>query len=191
MADQLVPPDTITPEQFFEQLMPMGFAAQAAERQSPPADATLQFRLSGAGGGDWVIQIQGGQMIGRKGQADQANLTVTLGVDDWRDAVLERNGASLALVIPQQRPDRPDNSARAMQLKGTLAVDLARDAGEPFKVEMCFNNAAAPRTVIKMKIGEYVAMQTGKLNGQEAFMTGRLRVEGDIAFLMQIATLTA
>ena len=30
-----------------------------------------------------------------------ANLSVTLSVDDWRDAVLGRNGASLGLIIPQ------------------------------------------------------------------------------------------
>jgi putative sterol carrier protein len=29
-------------------------------------------------------------------------------------------------------------------------------------------------------------MQKGKLNGQEAFMTGKLKVEGDLGFLMQI-----
>jgi putative sterol carrier protein len=56
-------------------------------------------------------------------------------------------------------------------------------------MEMSFNNATAPRTLIKMKLGDYVAMQEGKLNGQEAFMTGKLKVEGDLGFLMQIAAL--
>ena len=46
-----------------------------------------------------------------------------------------------------------------------------------------------PRTVLKMKLEEYLDMQTGKLNGQEAFMTGKIKVEGDMGFLMQIATL--
>ena len=43
----------------------------------------------------------------------------------------------------------------------------------------------------KMKLADFVAMQEGKLNGQEAFMTGRLRIEGDMAFMMQVAALTA
>jgi putative sterol carrier protein len=34
-------------------------------------------------------------------------------------------------------------------------------------------------------------MQEGRLNGQEAFMTGKMRIEGDLAFLMQIAALNA
>jgi putative sterol carrier protein len=56
---------------------------------------------------------------------------------------------------------------------------------------MMFNNGASPRTTVKMKIADFVAMQEGKLNGQEAFMTGRLRIEGDMAFMMQVAALTA
>jgi putative sterol carrier protein len=44
---------------------------------------------------------------------------------------------------------------------------------------------------MKAKLADYVAMQEGKLNGQEAFMTGKLRIEGDMGFLMQIAALNA
>jgi putative sterol carrier protein len=76
-------------------------------------------------------------------------------------------------------------------MKGTVAQELARDGGEPFKLEMTFNGAATPRTVLKMKLADFVAMAEGRLNGQEAFMTGRLRIEGDMAFMMQVAALTA
>jgi putative sterol carrier protein len=54
-----------------------------------------------------------------------------------------------------------------------------------------FNNAATPRTVMSMKLADYVAMQEGRLNGQEAFMTGKMKIQGDMAFLMQLAALNA
>ena len=191
MAEQPPVPEDVTPDQFFEQLLPMGFAAQREAGGGPaPQDFTLGYRVTGAGGGDWLVTIANGEMSARKGTGD-ANLTFTLGVDDWRDAVLARDGASLAVILPQSRPGRPDNSGRAKQLKGTMALELAREGKEPMKVEMTFNNAATPRTVMKAKIADYVAMQEGRLNGQEAFMTGKLRVEGDMGFLMQIAALNA
>ncbi|MCW5889549.1 MAG: SCP2 sterol-binding domain-containing protein [bacterium] len=56
---------------------------------------------------------------------------------------------------------------------------------------MMFNGADKPRAVLKVKLSDFVAMQQGKLNGQEAFMTGRLRIEGDMALMMQVAALTA
>ena len=166
----------------------MGFAAQAQQGGGgggTPGEATMQYHVTGEGGGDWTLVISGGQMTTRKGSAD-ANVTFTVSIDDWRDAVLGRDGATLGLILPQPRPGRPDNSARALALKGTMGLELSRDNKDPFKVEMCFNNSATPKTVIKMKLAEYADMQTGKLNGQEAFMTGKLKVEGDLGFLMQI-----
>ena len=186
MAEQPALPEDVTPEQFFEQLLPLGFAAQAQQGgEGAPREATMQYHVTGPGGGDWTLVIAGGEMKTSKGRAD-ANVTFTVSVDDWRDAVLARDGASLGLILPQPRPGRPDNSARALALKGTMGLELSREGKDPFKVEMCFNNSAAPKTVIKMKLSEYADMQTGKLNGQEAFMTGKLKVEGDIGFLMQI-----
>jgi hypothetical protein len=189
MADraEITLSEDVTPAQFFEQLLPLGFAAQA-EAGAP--DATLAYRLTGAGGGEWTVRIAGGAMSVTPGAAAAAQLAFTLSVDDWRDAVLGRNGATLALILPQGRQARPEAGARALQLKGTLAQELSREGAEPFRVELCFNGAAAPRTLIRMKLQDYLDMQAGKLNGQELFMTGRLRVEGDLPFLMQIAALT-
>lgn len=190
MADQAPVPESVTPEQFFEELLPRGFAAQVQAGEPAAQDFTMQYHVTGPGGGDWAVVIAGGQMTARKGSGD-ADLAFTVSVDDWRDAVLGRKGAALGLIVPQRRPDRPDNSAHARQLRGTLGLELAREGTDPYRVEMCFNNAPVPRAVIKMKLAEYLDMQVGKLNGQEAFMTGRLRFEGDLAFLMQIAALNA
>ena len=54
---------------------------------------------------------------------------------------------------------------------------------------MCFNGAPAPRTLLRMAIAEYVGMQDGSQNGQMLFMQGKIKVEGDMGFLMQIAAL--
>jgi SCP-2 sterol transfer family len=188
MAEQTPVPESVTPEQFFEELMPMGFAAQAASDAAAPQDFTMQFRLTGDGGGDWHAAIGNGAMRVRKGNAD-AHLTVTIGVDDWRDAVLARNGAALGLIVPQNRPGRPDNSGRAKALKGTMALELSRPELQPFRLEMCFNNAAAPKTTLRMTLADYLDMQEGKQNGQQLFMQGRIKVEGDMGFLMQVASL--
>ena len=190
MAEQPPVPEDVTPDQFFQQLMPMGFAAQVEAGTPVPQEFTMRYRLTGAGGGEWLVTIKDRKMESRKG-GGEANLGFALSVDDWRDAVLGRDGASLAVILPQSRPGRPDNSARAKQLKGTMALELAREGKDPMRIEMTFNDAATPRTGMKAKLTDYVAMQEGRLNGQEAFMTGKLKIEGDMGFLMQIAALTA
>lgn len=188
MADQPQVSEDVTPQQFFEQLLPMGFQAQSAAGGGAPSEFSIQFNLTGEGGGSWHAKIADGQMQVTSGQ-QEANLTVTLGVDDWRDAVLNRNGATLAIILPASRPGRPDNSARAKALKGTMALELARPEADPFTVELCFNGAATPRTLLRMAIADYVGMQDGSQNGQMLFMQGKIKVEGDMGFLMQIASL--
>ena len=188
MAEQ-AGPEIVIPEQFFEQLLPAGFAAQQESGAPVPQDFSMQYHVTGDGGGDWHVTIKHGAMTTKKG-TDAAVLTFTLAIDDFLDAVLSRNGAAPALLLPASRAGRPDNSGRAKMLKGTILQELAREGGEPFNLEMAFNGAATPRTVLKMKIADFVAMQEGKLNAQEAFMTGRLRIEGDMAFMMQVAALT-
>jgi putative sterol carrier protein len=191
MAEPPTLPETVTPEQFFMELLPAGFALQQQQGDAPPSgNIRLQYNVTGAGGGSWQVSITDGKMTAAPGTGE-AELALTLSVDDWRDAILGRHGADMLLVVPQRRPGQSDNSQRARQLKGTLGLELSRDGREPFRSEMCFNNAAAPRTVIKAKLADYVDIQRGKLNGQQAFMAGKLRAEGDMAFLMQVATLTA
>ncbi|MEW6271540.1 MAG: SCP2 sterol-binding domain-containing protein [Thermodesulfobacteriota bacterium] len=181
----------ITPAQFFEQIVPAGFEADAAGNP-PQDDATVQYVVTGEGGGEWALQIAGGKLNVVKGKVDSPLVTYTVSAADLIDAVNGANGAAPTLIIPPRRQGRPGAGAAVKALRGTMALNLTRpQGGEPFKLEMCFNGAAAPRTTMTMAISDYVAMGEGKLNGQEAFMTGKMRVEGDMGFLMQVGMATA
>ncbi|HYC22807.1 MAG TPA: SCP2 sterol-binding domain-containing protein [Candidatus Bathyarchaeia archaeon] len=179
----------ITPTIFFEQLLPAGFEGDKAINPNPE-DFTLQYHVGGPGGGDWSVRIEGGKMIVERSVAP-AILTLTISAQDLVDALSSANGAAPSLVLPRAR--KPGQSSGPVKaLRGTMALNLTRGQGvEPFRLEMKFNGAATPRTVMTMAIADYVAMGEGRLNGQEAFMTGKMRVEGDMAFLMQVGMATA
>lgn len=173
--------------QFFEEILPAGFAAQQAENPTTE-EATLQYRVTGDGGGEWTVSIAGGKMTVSPGSAS-ALLTITLSAQDLLDALNSRNGAVPALVVPPQRRSGSSGAVRA--LRGTMALSLTRAEADPFKLEMCFNGAATPRTEMTISIADQVAIQEGRMNGQEAFMTGKMRVQGDMGFLMQVGMATA
>ena len=181
--------DEITPAHFFETLVPEGFAADAPEN-APQDDASLQYIVTGDGGGEWTIKIEGGKMTVTRGKND-ALVTYTIAAKDATDAINSQNGAAPTLLIPPRRPGRPGAAAAVKALRGTMALNLTRPGGEPFKLEMSFNGAATPRTTMTIAMADYIAMGEGKLNGQEAFMTGKLRVEGDMGFMMQVGMATA
>ncbi len=176
--------DEITPAQFFEKIVPEGFAADPANASQE--DATLCYVVTGDGGGEWTLTVSGGKMTVERGKRD-ALVTYTVSAKDALDAINARNGASPALLVPPRRPNaRPGAGAAIRALRGTLALNLTRPDGEPFKIETTFNGAATPRTTMTMAMTDYIAMGEGKLNGQEAFMTGKMRVEGDMGFMMQV-----
>ena len=71
-------------------------------------------------------------------------------------------------------------------LRGTVEQNLTRPDGDAFNVQICFNGAAAPRTKLTLALADQLAMAEGRMNPQEAFMTGKLKVEGDMGFMMQV-----
>jgi putative sterol carrier protein len=42
-------------------------------------------------------------------------------------------------------------------------------------------------TLLKAKADDFVAMSTGTLNAQEAFMTGKIQIEGDPLLMQKVA----
>jgi hypothetical protein len=181
--------DEIKPAEFFEKVVPEGFAAEADSAAQD--DASLAYVLTGDGGGEWTLKITGGKMTVERAKGD-ALVTYTLSAKDAGDAINGRNGAAPALLLPPRpKNPRPGANAAVKALRGTMALNLTRPAGDPFKMEMSFNGAATPRTTMTIAMADYVAMGEGKLNGQEAFMTGKLRVEGDMGFMMQVGMATA
>jgi putative sterol carrier protein len=46
-----------------------------------------------------------------------------------------------------------------------------------------------PNATITMVAGDYIAMSTGKLSGQAAFMSGKLKVKGDMFMAMKMANI--
>jgi hypothetical protein len=167
---------------------PAGGIRRPAAENPTTEEATLQYHITGDGGGDWTVSIAGGKMTITPG-TNPALLTITMSASDLLDALNSRNGAVPALVIPPQRRGSSSGAVRA--LRGTMALSLTRPEGDPFKLEMCFNGAATPRTEMTVAIADQIAIQEGRMNGQEAFMTGKMRVQGDMGFLMQVGMATA
>ena len=49
--------------------------------------------------------------------------------------------------------------------------------------------AASPSITISMTAQDYLDMLSGKLNGQMAFMTGKLRIAGDMGLALRMQSL--
>jgi putative sterol carrier protein len=88
------------------------------------------------------------------------------------------------------------NKDAAKGLNAIYQFDLSGDGGGKWHV-MINNDAcqvkegahASPSITISMTAQDYLDMLTGKLNGQVAFMSGKLRIAGDMGLALRMQSL--
>jgi putative sterol carrier protein len=84
----------------------------------------------------------------------------------------------------------------AKGLNATYQFDLSGDGGGQWhaiianeQCEVKAGKAASPNITISMTAQDYLDMVNGKLNGQMAFMPGKLRIAGDMGLWLRLKSL--
>jgi putative sterol carrier protein len=88
------------------------------------------------------------------------------------------------------------NKEAAKGLNAIYQFDLSGDGGGKWHViinndscEVKEGPAGSPSITISMTAQDYLDMLSGKLNGQMAFMTGKLRIAGDMGLALRMQSL--
>ncbi len=84
------------------------------------------------------------------------------------------------------------NAEKAGDMNAVILFDLSGDGGGQWAVTIADGacNIAAgpvdsPKATVRMDAGDYHDMITGKLNPMMAFMSGKVKVEGDLNAVMK------
>lgn len=84
-------------------------------------------------------------------------------------------------------------SDRAGDMNADVVFDLTGDGGGQWTVQISNGGcnvkegaAADPAATVHMSADDYVAMMTGNLNPMMAFMSGKVKVEGDLSSVMKL-----
>ena len=87
-----------------------------------------------------------------------------------------------------------ENAAKGMN--AIIQFNLSGDDGGAWfvtvkdgKVAVTKGSAASPNLTVGMTAQDYVDMNTGKLDRQLAFMSGKLKISGDMNLAMKVQTL--
>lgn len=94
--------------------------------------------------------------------------------------------------IFKEMPNR-FNAAAAGDLNVTVQFDLSGDGGGQWHAAIAAGAIAVnegpaenPKATLIMDAADFVAMSTGELNAMAAFMSGKIKVEGDLNTIMKL-----
>ncbi|MDZ4721271.1 MAG: SCP2 sterol-binding domain-containing protein [Roseiflexaceae bacterium] len=177
---------TLTPAEYYATVVPTQYSAAMAN--ADPAileqpELTASITIDGEGGGVFGLRAKGQEFEYVPGGIADADLQAVMLIDDWRVSV--EHGATEVLIDYIQR--RKVQIAKS--LKGSVTLELDRADGSTLRTSTIFGRVTEPAVTMMMTADDYAAMLRGELNGQMAFMMGRLKFEGSLPLLMAIGAL--
>ena len=194
-------PMDITPARFFGEWLQAQVEPFKPLIQAMAGDIAfaLAIKVTGGGGGEWTVKLAGGKLEVAKGLDAAALVTLVLSEENFVRAVtgqlddlrMQPPGMGKGGLSPEVIKQQAQKNIEAMtQIHGMLEFH-AEDPQKPFVVGIKFAGPMKDQAdcVIKMDQEDIRAMAKGETNPQAAFMSGKIRIEGDMGLLMQLAPL--
>jgi putative sterol carrier protein len=99
MADRPTPPEDITPDDFYLKWIPEQAAANPDQSAKiKDINTVIQVVLTGEGGGNYYMELTGGEIKTAKGKVDAPKLTITQAIEDWREINAGRLNPQMAFM---------------------------------------------------------------------------------------------
>lgn len=191
MQEFVIPAD-IAVDEFFESFVPVTFDAVVSSGPVPGMEGTvftLQVDLTGDGGAVYGITVRDArEMSVTRGPLDAPMLRVVAPYFAWRAGISgEIKGADL-LANPARFASMVDRAMyeSALATRGTVIFKPLLGEGLEVAIRIIFNGAEQPSVTLSAAPEVLFSMSTGELNGPEAFLQGKLKIDGDITFAMRL-----
>jgi SCP-2 sterol transfer family len=202
MAD--FPAQPVPPSELIEGWLPGALAAAPLPPGSETLDVKLGIRLTGEDGGEWVLHVDHGHITVSRTPRDQAAFSYVQSTDDWRGALWEGKGGAIGEAAarffrPGALAEAPPGALGAAptpaalvelaKLSGLLCLVVAPEAGEPWSLGFKIGPGPIPElptTTVRIGEADAAALGRGELDPMTAFLSGKMRVEGDMTLMLQV-----
>lgn len=98
--------------------------------------------------------------------------------------------------IPEQYAENPDQAAKVKDLDAVIQVMLTGEGGGEYIMELgggslktSQGKADAPKLTVTMAVPDWREINSGRLNPQMAFMSGKLKISGDMSLAMKLGSI--
>ena len=96
---------------------------------------------------------------------------------------------NIDMLLGMQKQLTRKKLASLSDLKGTGVFQLNNPDNSISEITATFNNADNPRAILKLSMQEAYLINTGKESPLNLFMSGKMKIEGDIGFAIKMQSL--
>lgn len=115
------------------------------------------------------------------GDMDNPMLRIKIAEGDLKK-MIETNNLDMILGMMNELNKAKYNALKS--LKGSFIAEVSDVAGGIVKVEAILNGASQPQSVFKMNAKDTAALMRKEANPVNLFMSGAMKIEGDMSFAM-------
>jgi putative sterol carrier protein len=178
-----VPADTSV-DKLLSELMPKIAKEQLANSTTAAADLagseiTMVIDVSGDQHG--FTLKDGKEVVYKKGDIANTKLRLKLNKDDLEKMIKTQN---LDMIIGITNDLNKAKYNELNSLKGSFVAEITSDDGGVVKLQAILNGAVDPASVFKMSAKDTSALMRKETNPVNLFMSGAMKIEGDMAFAM-------
>lgn len=117
----------------------------------------------------------------KEGDIDSPMVRVKV-AKDTLEKMIETQSLDMLLGIQSDLNKNKYNVLKG--LKGSFVAELTNDDGSMFLIDTTFNNAPDPKATFRMKTTDSIALIRKETNPINLFMSGQMKIDGDMAFAM-------
>jgi SCP-2 sterol transfer family len=177
-----MPQNALSFQEYFETYVPEligGYLAEEPVADMEGTSFTTQVKVEGRKSLVFGITIDDAKEISVQPEGlENPMVSVTVGED-----VIKHITRQVSSLTGRKQYDAMLNA------KGTLTLEMEMPDNRVLPLTIVFNGAAEPQATMSGPADVIARVMTGQIQGPQAFMEGKIKITGDMMFLMSLATL--